>query len=144
MSRLTSTCLAGALASLIVYVLLPANFPNHGTDDSVTRTRPRFSWQFLKQSLKRLDLIGAALLIAASILVVVGFEEAGPRHPWDSPVILSTLIVGLLLFVAFILFERRIDRPNYLQEPVFPLRLLKSRAFVGLIVCVPHLVAMPW
>jgi hypothetical protein len=81
-----------------------------------------------------LDLIGAALLIAASILVVAGFEEAGPRHPWDSPVVLSTLIVGLLLFVAFILFERRIDRPKYPQEPVFPLRLLKSRAFVGLIM----------
>lgn len=121
---------AGALAFLIIYLFLPANFPDHGTDARVTSIRSRFSWE----SLRRLDLVGAALLIAASILVVFGFEEAGPRHPWDSPVVLSTLIVGALLFIAFMLYERRVGRPERLQEPVFPLRLLKSRGFVGLVV----------
>ncbi|KAH6685961.1 drug resistance transporter EmrB/QacA subfamily [Plectosphaerella plurivora] len=121
---------AGALGFLIIYLFLPANFPDHGTDAPVTSIRHRFSWE----SLKRLDLVGAALLIAASILVVFGFEEAGPRHAWDSLVVLSTLIVGALLFVAFILFERRVDRPEHPQEPVFPLRLLKSKGFVGLVI----------
>ena len=87
-----------------------------------------------RESLKRLDFVGAFFLLASSILIVFAFEEAGLRYAWDSAVILSTLIVGALFFVAFLVFEHYVDKPKYPQEPVFPLRLLKSRLFVGLVM----------
>ena len=87
-----------------------------------------------RQSLKRLDFIGAFFLLGSSVLIVFAFEEAGLRYAWDSAVILSTLIVGALLFGAFLAFEYLIEKRNYPQEPVFPLRLLKSRMFVGLVM----------
>lgn len=110
--------------------MLPANFPNHGPDDTPIPLRERFS----RESAKRLDFIGAFLLLASSIMMVFAFEEAGVHYPWDGPIILSMLVLSVLLFAAFLAYEHFIGRPTHPQEPVFPLRLLKSRMFVGLIM----------
>ncbi|GKT45457.1 efflux pump dotC [Colletotrichum spaethianum] len=82
----------------------------------------------------RLDFVGAAVLLSSSILIVFGFEEAGSRYPWSSPVVISTIAIGGSLFLAFFACEYLVGKPQYPQEPVFPLRLMKDRHFVGLIL----------
>ncbi|KAL2875725.1 hypothetical protein SGCOL_009036 [Colletotrichum sp. CLE4] len=88
--------------------------------------------KFSGAAIARLDIVGATVLLAASILLVFGFEEAGSRYPWTSPIVISTIVCGGSLFLVFIACEYVVGKPKYPQEPVFPLRLLNDRHFVGL------------
>jgi hypothetical protein len=46
--------------------------------------------------------------------------------------VLSTLVIGGLLFIAFVVWEKIVAHERFPQEPVFPLRLMKDRKFVGM------------
>lgn len=89
-----------------------------------------------RSSLAHLDIEGAALLLCFSVLVVFAFEDADSRFAWANPAILSSLIIGAALFVAFVIWERFVGRKSSAQDPVFPLRLMKERVFAALIVLV--------
>lgn len=121
---------AGAIATAIIAFVMPTHFPNHGNPDLQVALRDKFS----RSSLSRLDVAGAAILLASSVLIVFGFEQAGSRYPWASPAILSTLIIGGLLFVAFLLWEYVVGRRGSAREPLFPLRLMKDRIFACLML----------
>ena len=124
----------------MIAFLMPTHFPNQGNPEAHVSLRAKFS----RTSLARLDVLGAALLLAATVLIVFGFEEAGSRYPWASAPILSTLVIGALLLVAFIFWERIVGRPRRVQEPIFPLRLMKRRVFAGLMLYVPAPCASVW
>lgn len=66
----------------------------------------------------------------------VRVEDADSRFAWANPAILSSLIIGAALFVAFVIWERFVGRKSSAQDPVFPLRLMKERVFAALIVLV--------
>ncbi|KAK8060029.1 MFS multidrug transporter [Apiospora saccharicola] len=121
---------AGAVATAMIAFLMPTNFPDQGKPAAHVDLRAKFS----RASLARLDLLGAAILLAATVLIVFGFEEAGSRYPWASAPILSALIVGALLLAAFLFWERVVARPHHAQEPIFPLRLMKDRIFASLML----------
>lgn len=95
-----------------------------------------FRTKISRSSLRRLDIIGAVLLLFSSALIVFAFEEAGSRYSWASPAILSTIVVGGVLFVGFVVWEKLVDGPRSTQEPIFPLRLMKDRLFSALILSV--------
>jgi protein-S-isoprenylcysteine O-methyltransferase Ste14 len=86
-------------------------------------------------SFRRLDIIGAFLLLAASILLVFGFEEAGTKFPWQSPVIVSTIVLGVVVLAGFIFFEIKLGKVSSTAETMLPLRLFKERQFIGLLTC---------
>jgi MFS family permease len=67
----------------------------------------------------RLDLLGAALIVAASVSFMLALNLAGARYPWT-----SAPIVGLLAAAVFIagLFVWRL---NTAPEPLIPLAVLK-------------------
>jgi hypothetical protein len=113
----------------LIAFLLPNSFPYKPT---ATTAGARFYDKFTLSSLARLDILGAFLLLAASILLVFGFEEAGARYPWGSAAVLSTLIIGGVLLIAFVVWEKIVAAERFVQDPVFPLRLLKDRRFVGM------------
>lgn len=117
---------AAGISAAIIAFLLPWSFPNHG--DSAARSKPRFS----VASLARLDVIGAFLLLASSILLVFGFEEGGTKFPWSSPVIIAPLAVGGALMLIFVVHEKFVDKPGSVVEPMVPLRLFRNKAFLGL------------
>lgn len=114
---------AGVIATGLIAFVMPAQFPN--IDDSAGLMR--FHSKISRASLRRLDIIGAILLLFSSALIVFAFEEAGSRYSWQSPTILSTIIVGGVLFIGFLGWEKVADRPRATQEPIFPLRLMKNR-----------------
>ncbi|OIW28775.1 MFS general substrate transporter [Coniochaeta ligniaria NRRL 30616] len=121
----------GAIATGLIAFLLPNHFPYKATAATASS---RWHDKFTLKSLARLDLIGAFLLLASSILLVFGFEEAGARYPWSSAAVLSTLIIGGLLLVGFVIWEKVVSHERFVQEPVFPLRLMKDRRFVGMTI----------
>ena len=76
------------------------------------RSRPR----------ARIDFVGG-------LLCVLGLGGPGfalieqPRRGWDDPVILVSLVGGLLLLAAFVLWESRA------RDPMLPLGLFRRRNF---------------
>ena len=72
---------------------------------------------------RRLDKPGAALAIVGPGLLVVGLMQAGAAG-WTSPVVLASLIVGLLAIAAFALVELR--RP----EPLLDVRVFTIGTFL--------------
>jgi EmrB/QacA subfamily drug resistance transporter len=69
-----------------------------------------------------LDLVGAALCVGGLGLPVFALIEQ-PRRGWDDPLIVGSLVAGVLLFAAFVLWEWRAP------HPMLPLALFKRRNF---------------
>lgn len=87
--------------------------------------------KFSKASLKRIDVFGILFLLAASILLVFALEQGGTRYEWNSATIVAVLVLAGLSWIAFALWEYWLERSRSLQEPIFPLRLLKIRILVA-------------
>ncbi|KAL8667019.1 MAG: hypothetical protein Q9202_000941 [Teloschistes flavicans] len=117
---------AGIVATAMIVLLLPWRFPHQGTSSN--------HQVFSKASMKRLDLMGSVLGLAASVLLVFALEQAGSRYAWQSAAIITTLTLSGLLWVSFIGWEKFIGRARIVQEPIFPLRLLRSRLFSGMLL----------
>lgn len=59
---------------------------------------------------ERLDKVGSILLIGGLAMVVFAVME-GPDRGWAEPSILSLLLLGAVLLLAFVLVERRVPAP---------------------------------
>ncbi|MET7615985.1 MFS transporter [Streptomyces sp. NPDC005408] len=80
----------------------------------------------------KLDLVGAALSVAALGTMVYGIIEAS-REGWGSTVTLSTIALGLALVLAFVGWERRT------ANPLIDASLFRNRSFSGgavVVVCI--------
>ena len=69
-----------------------------------------------------LDMVGAGLSIAGMAIGVLGLQQAS-AWGWSSPATWACLIVGVLLIVAFIRWELRVE------QPLVPMRLFADRGF---------------
>lgn len=72
----------------------------------------------------RLDLPGTLLASGGLFCIVYGFSNADTAG-WSDPTTLATLAAGVVLLVAFVLFERRA------AHPLLPLRVVADRARGG-------------
>ncbi|KAG0378382.1 hypothetical protein BGX24_003995 [Mortierella sp. AD032] len=95
----------GALGMVLLVVFLHMNRPKN---------------QSLASAMRSLDYMGITMLIVAIIMVLLGLNwGADAKYAWDSAVILSLLIVGVLIGVAFVVNEWK-----FAVSPIIPLRLL--------------------
>jgi len=69
-----------------------------------------------------LDIRGLTLITAGALAIVWGLVR-GNQAGWDSVEVIASLIVGALLVVAFVAWERRA------YEPMLPMRFFRDRAF---------------
>ncbi|KAI9686908.1 MAG: hypothetical protein M1822_002661 [Bathelium mastoideum] len=90
-----------------------------------------------KSSLAQLDVIGLVLLTAATVLLIVGLQEAGSAIvAWDSSITIGLLTasgvsaIGLVAWTWFL--ESRGDRTQI--SPMFPSAFLKRRVLLGTII----------
>ena len=120
------------MATGLIAFAMPNNFPDVRRQGHWTGLRAKLS----RASLARLDVVGAALLLVSTVLLVFAFEEGGSRYGWASAGILSSLVIGAAVFVAFVGWEKFVGRGGSAPEPVFPLRLMRSRIFAALIMFV--------
>jgi EmrB/QacA subfamily drug resistance transporter len=70
----------------------------------------------------RIDVIGAALCTAGLATTVFALIEQ-PLYGWANPLIYGPLIIGVLLLIGFVFYERRVT------QPMLPLELFKIRNF---------------
>jgi EmrB/QacA subfamily drug resistance transporter len=71
---------------------------------------------------RRLDPPGVALASGGLLGVVYGLVQA-PGHGWTSPLVLGTLITGIVLLAGFVAWEQRS------KQPMLPMTFFRSRAF---------------
>ena len=81
---------------------------------SLLRRLPRYERPHL------LDIIGAALIVIASVSFMLALNLAGVRYPWTSPPILALFAVALIMGALFVL--RLLRAP----EPLIPVSILKN------------------
>jgi EmrB/QacA subfamily drug resistance transporter len=68
----------------------------------------------------RLDLVGAPLLVAGVVCLVLGSAWGGDQYAWDSPHIIGLAIAAVVLLALFVLWEVRVE------EPILPMRLFRN------------------
>ena len=71
----------------------------------------------------RVDFLGAGLLSASAVSLLLATVWGGSRYAWASAQIVSLIVGGLLAAIAFVLWERKA------KEPIIPLRLFKNDIF---------------
>lgn len=80
------------------------------------------------QRLKRIDLMGAFILVMASVSVLLALTYGGSRYSWSSAHILVPLFLGVSGLVLYMLYEGS----QFCAQPMTPLRLFGSVSSVVL------------
>jgi MFS family permease len=75
---------------------------------------PRPSGSLL-QKLKRIDYAGTIVVIGATVAILLPLDWGGSKYAWNSPVIITLLVVGGAGFLLFALIEVK-----YAVEPIAP------------------------
>ncbi|KAJ1915736.1 hypothetical protein H4219_004153 [Mycoemilia scoparia] len=86
------------------------------------------SW---KEKLKRIDFLGSLIIVAGLVVLLLALSWGGKEYPWNSAVIISLLVVGLVLLIAFVLVEAYIP-----PEPILKISLFKSYSMLALIIAI--------
>jgi hypothetical protein len=116
----------------ILIFFLPSDFSK--ADVGVWK---RLRSRFTGEKFGRIDLLGCFLMLGASILVVFALEEAGTRYSWGSAAIVGSLVVAAVAWGGFVGWEVWIEwkqKGSGRQEPIFPMRHLKSRVLAGMLL----------
>lgn len=80
----------------------------------------------LCRKLKAVDFTGIILALAGTTVLMLGLTWGGGEYPWDSAAVIATLVVGLVVCIAFILWQWK--GPRY---PLVPLHIFKSKIVNG-------------
>lgn len=125
---------AGLVVIIALFLTIPSGFPKSLSPSPTNDMDLPKEKVLTKRNFKRIDVAGTLLLLSASVLLVAAFEEAAHGRDWDSGLVIAFLAVSVVLWIAFILWERRITLTEGLQEPIFPWRFLQSRVRIGMIL----------
>jgi EmrB/QacA subfamily drug resistance transporter len=102
----------GLIAVVALLVFLPANLSGN--------PHARIN----RESVRRIDFLGAMLCAAATICLMLGLTWGGDRvYAWTSVQVIGILAAAILLFAVFLFAERRAS------EPILPLDLFRNRTF---------------
>jgi len=75
----------------------------------------------------RIDYLGALLLIAGTVPLMLGFTLAGSTYDWLSWQIISLFGAAIVFVALFVLYEARLERRN--EQPIIDPSLFKNRIF---------------
>ncbi|KAH0377507.1 MFS general substrate transporter, partial [Aureobasidium melanogenum] len=76
----------------------------------------------LWQRIKKLDLIGASLLIPATVCLLLALQWGGTTYPWNNSRMIALFVVGGVLTVAFIYSQSKLG-----SKATLPPYLFKNR-----------------
>ncbi len=101
-----------ALAALLIY--LPSNIS--GSGGGRDKSSP--------YGMGRIDFLGAILVAAATICLLLGLTWGGDQsYAWSSPQVVGTLVGACVLYILFFIAER------FAIEPILPLDLFRNQVF---------------
>ena len=143
-SSLAGPVLGGVLSehlhwSMIFWINLPLGAAAFGMTYSKLKRLPRHDRP------RRLDLAGAALMVAATVTTMLALSWGGVSYPWGSLPVLGLLALSGALWAGFV------GRLLTARQPLIPLSVLRNRvvgagtlaacfgmgAFIGLTIYVP-------
>ncbi|KAN0061340.1 hypothetical protein ACQY0O_006187 [Thecaphora frezii] len=75
----------------------------------------------IQSKLAKIDFLGVALVLAGSVLLLLGLNQGGQTLPWNDPQVLGTLISGAGLYLVFIFVEAKVA-----LLPLVPMRLFRN------------------
>jgi len=81
------------------------------------------------EGFKAVDWFGSLSILAMTLMLLLGLEFGGATFPWKSPQVLSLIVVGSLLSMAFIFSEKRLAR-----YPIMPLELFRNPSNVATLI----------
>lgn len=100
--------------SVIFWINIPMGLAALAITTSLLRRLPRY------ERPHALDIVGAALIVSASVAFMLALSVGGVRYPWTSPPILALFAAALIMGALFVL--RLITAP----EPLIPVAVLKN------------------
>lgn len=125
----------GVVAFLLVFFTIPPEFPNRPASDTEHTPITQKVRTKVILVLRRVDFIGAIILLAASSLAIAALQEGNYGHSWQSGLVISLIAVSGICWIAFPLWERFLSsRTSWTLEPLLPWRLAHNRMFLGAIV----------
>ncbi|KAH0171282.1 MFS general substrate transporter, partial [Aureobasidium melanogenum] len=77
----------------------------------------------LWQRIKKLDLIGAFLLIHATVCLLLALQWGGTTYPWNNPRMIALFVVGGVLTIAFVYSQSKLR-----SKATLPPYLFKNRS----------------
>ena len=119
-----------AISLALLSVLLQTKFPNQHRTPKIQTTSGQ-TW--LGVSIRRIDILGTTLLLAACVLIVTAMQQAAEGYSFASRLVLPMLICAGVSLIAFLVWQRYINKRT-LPESVFPWQLLTSRIYMGMIL----------
>jgi len=108
--------------SFIFWIMLPMGAVALVMTDRALKRIPR------NDRPHRLDVIGAAVMVAAAVLLLLALSWGGVRHPWGSFEILTLLALSAIMWLAFAF------RLAAAPEPFIPLALIGEPLIALMIV----------
>lgn len=79
-----------------------------------------------KSDWKRIDFLGAFLLVVTLVLLLLGLNSGGNTVPWTHPLVLTTLPLSAISLGLFIYVEN-----SHAPEPVIPVKLMLNRTVLA-------------
>ncbi|HEX3950492.1 MAG TPA: MDR family MFS transporter [Steroidobacteraceae bacterium] len=70
-----------------------------------------------------IDYLGAVLIVAACVPLLLALTFGGQKYAWDSPIVIGLLSVFLICAVLFVFVEKRV------QDPIIHMELFSNRVF---------------
>ena len=88
------------------------------------------------RSVQAFDFVGSILLLTASVLVVFGLQQGGVgAFVWNSAVVVATLTVGCVCWVALFAWEWAFHQKNMKNvAPILPLSIPARRILAASIL----------
>ena len=115
----------GVIVIGLILIAIPWSFPLPAGQG------PSLAEMLSRKRLRRIDYTGFFLLMAACMLLITSLEEGGTEYSWTSATVLATLIVSIVLFVLFLLWQRYQFRRTTKQEAVLPWNIVTDRVTLG-------------
>jgi len=109
---------------------MPKDFPLQG---QVTHPQATHHPHRAQSTLRRLDVLGAVLLLLSIVTLTAGFEEAGSLFPWKSAYVITLLVLGGVLTISLLTWEHHLTKNDGVMEPILPSRFFSNR-FVSAIL----------
>ena len=82
-----------------------------------------------KTKLRRIDFVGASVLVAAILLLLLGLDR-GSNDSWSAPITITSLCISLPLFILFVFVELKLA-----VEPFAPGRIIFKRSLLACYLC---------
>lgn len=78
-----------------------------------------------KEFIENFDYAGVFLVTLGLLLFLMGISWGGTLYPWKSAAVISTIVIGFAVIVAFVLWEMY----GNLKEPMMPIHVFRHRGW---------------